>query len=235
MRNKEESVLLLPLKDDNPVVHVRFQYVTVCIMVVCVLVFVWQLFLPLSDAAALLYNFGAIPGAFAGEAGTVRDTALPVFLTAISHMFVHADFMHLAGNLMFLWVFGDNIEDELGHGRFLAFYLFCGLLALLTHGLVTSDTQIPVVGASGAISGILAAYLMLHPHARVLVLAFVPFPIRMPTYIALGLWAVFNLVSGLVDIRGEDAVAWWTHIGGFAAGLIGLQLFGWRGKQSALA
>src|SRR5687767_426593 len=116
----------LPLKDDNPIVYIRFQYVTLSIMLTCVLVFAAQLTMTSEVGTTFVFNYGAIPLAFFGQEGIARDSWLPLWLTPVSYAFVHSDVFHLGGNLLFLWVFGDNIEDELGHVRFMLFYVFCG-------------------------------------------------------------------------------------------------------------
>jgi membrane associated rhomboid family serine protease len=136
-------------------------------------------------------------------------------------MFLHGGFMHLAGNMLYLWVFGNNIEDVCGHGRFLVFYLLCGVAAAFAQALPNPTSEVPMIGASGAISGVLGAYLLLFPHARVYVL--IPFWIvwmhEIPAGWLLGFWIVFQLVSGLAAGSAEAGVAWWAHIGGFAAGM----------------
>lgn len=205
-----------PLKDDNPVVRISFQYVTVALMLVCVAVFLIQQALGGAALEQFLRDYGMTGTTLLGGAG--RDSWLPVALTLVSYTFVHADWMHLISNLLFLWVFADNIEDELGHGRFLLFYIACGIAAALAHILLSGEADLPLIGASGAISGVLGAYLLLHPHAKVLVVAFVPIPLRLPTYIVLGLWALLNVVNAFVDVGG--GVAWWAHVGGLVTGIL---------------
>jgi membrane associated rhomboid family serine protease len=207
----------LPLKDDNPVVRISFQYVTLGLIVACLLVFLAQLSLSEPAFEQFLRDYGVIADVLL-HPEAARDFWLPPVLTLISYTFVHADWMHLLTNLLFLWVFADNIEDELGHWRFVLFYFACGIAAVFAHVIMSADVGLPLIGASGAISGVLGAYLLLHPHARVLVVAFVPIPLRLPTYVVLGLWALLNVVNALTDDAG--GVAWWAHLGGFVTGVL---------------
>jgi membrane associated rhomboid family serine protease len=153
----------------------------------------------------------------------LQPTPISVYLTLLTAMFMHGGVAHIAGNLWFLWIFGDNIEDDLGHGRYVVFYLLCGLLASLAHVAVSvggPQAQVPSLGASGAISGVLGGYLVLHPHRRVTVLL-VRVIMNVPGYAAVGLWFLFQLVSGLGMLGGDSAiggVAYAAHIGGFIAG-----------------
>ena len=202
---------MLPLKDDNPVVYIRFQYVTLVFIGLCLGVFIWQLGLDETALGVFMLDYGMTPVAL------LHPDAMAL-LGLVSHTFIHGDWLHLLGNLLFLWVFADNIEDELGHVRFVIFYFLCGIAAALAHALLNSGSELPMIGASGAISGVLGAYLLLHPHARVLVIAYLPIPLRLPTFVVLGLWAVVNLIQALAG--GDAAVAWWAHVGGFVAGVV---------------
>jgi membrane associated rhomboid family serine protease len=143
---------------------------------------------------------------------------VPERLTLISYMFFHGDILHLAGNMLFLWVFGDNVEDAMGHVRFLVFYLACGVIAGLTHAWMVPDSDSPLIGASGAVAGVIAAYLMLHPRVRVWVLALKAIPLRISAAFALGLWILIQVVMVLLPQVGP--VAWWAHIGGLVAGAV---------------
>jgi membrane associated rhomboid family serine protease len=154
----------------------------------------------------------------------LKPTPISVYLTLLTAVFMHGGIAHLAGNIWFLWIFGDNIEDDLGHGRYIGFYLLCGLLASLAHVVVSAagpNATVPSLGASGAISGVLGAYLLLHPHRQVTVLMF-RFVTVVPGYVAVGLWFVFQLISGLGMLGGTETggVAYGAHIGGFIAGAI---------------
>jgi len=163
---------MFPLYDDNPTT--RRPYVTIALMGACIVAFVWQMSLGPRGGQLAVYSLGFIPAVFIGEAELPRELALvPASATLVTSMFLHGGLMHLVGNMLYLWVFGNNIEDACGHGRFLAFYLLCGVAAALVQAIPDLDSEIPMIGASGAISGVLGAYLLLFPHARVYVL--IPF------------------------------------------------------------
>jgi membrane associated rhomboid family serine protease len=205
---------VIPIRDVIP--SRTTPVVTILLIVVNVLVFLWM---PATGSAAFqafVHAWGVTPASF----------HLP---TVFSAMFVHAGVGHLASNMLFLWIFGDNVEDRLGHGRYLVFYLLCGLAAALLQVAVEAGSAIPMVGASGAIAGVLGAYLVLFPQSRVLALFFVVF-IEVPAVLLLGLWFVTQLLSGLGAlslVRHEDlgGVAFWAHAGGFAAGAALVALF----------
>lgn len=211
--------MFLPLKDDNPLEIIPFQTVTVLLIALNVLVFVvFQSGLMIQAATAATMGFGMIPNlVFDIMPADPRFAAIPDWLTLITYMFLHAGWMHLISNMAFLWVFGDNIEDAMGHVRFLVFYLICGMVAALAHAFMTPDKAAPLVGASGAGAGVIAAYLMLHPKVKVWILLFSRIPLRIPAMFVLGGWVAVQLFSLLS--ADDDSVAWWAHIGGFAAGL----------------
>jgi membrane associated rhomboid family serine protease len=176
----------------------------------------------------------AIPirDAYGREVGKLElePTPIPVYLTLITAMFMHGGFAHLFGNMLYLWIFGDNLEDALGHARYLVFYLSTGILAGLSHVLVTaavgSDALVPCLGASGAISGVLGGYILLFPRRRVRVI-WLYSVMEVPALLAIGLWFVFQLISGAGMLGGSmGGVAYGAHIGGFVAGLILVKLFG---------
>ncbi|MDX1541009.1 MAG: rhomboid family intramembrane serine protease, partial [Geminicoccaceae bacterium] len=157
---------MIPLYDDNPTV--RTPYLTVGLIAACIMVFLWQVSLGPRLGQAAVYSFGFIPAVFFDQANLPAELAvIPSGLTLFSSMFMHGDLMHLAGNMLYLWIFGNNIEDVCGHGRFIAFYLLCGIAAAFAQALPDPGSEIPMIGASGAISGVLGAYLLLFPHARV--------------------------------------------------------------------
>jgi membrane associated rhomboid family serine protease len=146
---------------------------------------------------------------------------VPDYLTYITYMFLHGDIWHLAGNMLFLWVFGDNVEDALGHVRFLVFYLLCGIAGAFLHGVIAPDSQAPLIGASGAIAGIVAAYVMLHPRVRLWVLVFMRIPLPLPAWIAIALWIGFQFVMFLASLAAnEDQISWAAHVGGIIAGAV---------------
>jgi membrane associated rhomboid family serine protease len=141
---------------------------------------------------------------------------VPTTATYVTYAFLHADILHLGGNMLFLWVFGDNVEDALGHFRFLVFYLVCAAAGAYLHGLMAPDSSIPLIGASGAVAGIVAAYLLLHPMVRVWVLAFARIPLRIPAWIVLALWIALQF--GMLLFVAEDEVSWAAHVGGIMMG-----------------
>jgi rhomboid family protein len=170
-------------------------------------------------------------------------TPISVYITLLTSMFMHGGIAHIAGNMLFLWIFGDNIEDRLGHVRYLVFYLLCGLVASLAHVFTTTlfagdpnSVLVPSLGASGAISGVLGGYLLLHPHRRVTVILF-RFLTDVPAYVAIGIWFAFQLISGLGILGGgsqQGGVAYAAHIGGFIAGLVLIKFFD-RGHRQPTA
>lgn len=212
--------MFIPLHDKNPLKIVAFQLVTVSFILLCTGAFLWQLGLPQQAETHAVYAYGLVPSVlFDVNILPAEVNALPSELTLFSYMFLHGGWLHLLGNMLFLWVFGDNIEDSMGHLRFILFYLLCGLAAGLTHSLMQPGSQIPLIGASGAIAGLLGAYLMLHPRVKVLVLVFSRIPLRIPAYLLILAWILFQFFS--VWNSGEgDNIAWWAHIGGFVAGMI---------------
>lgn len=205
---------MIPLRDVIP--SRTTPYVTVTIIVVNALVFVFELRLPLTDRARFIEAYGIVPAAV-------------VPLSLLTSMFLHGGWLHFLGNMLYLWIFGNNIEDVMGHGRFIVFYLACGILAALSHAVTDPGSNIPMVGASGAISGVLGAYLLLYPRARVLVL--IPFGfftriMYVPAGFVLGLWFLLQLFSGGASLgRGGGGVAWFAHVGGFVAGMALIGLF----------
>jgi membrane associated rhomboid family serine protease len=152
------------------------------------------------------------------------DTPLPVYFNFLSSMFMHGDFMHLFGNMLFLWVFGDNLENLLGHVRYAAFYIVCGIAAALAQFVMDTDSLIPMLGASGAISGVLGGYILLFPQRRVRALIF-NFLTEVPAFVALGLWIGLQLLQGYLSPAGQGGVAYAAHIGGFIAGLVLIKIF----------
>lgn len=210
--------MFIPLHDENPLRIVPFQIVTIAIIVVTTLVFAWQLNLAEELLGQFTFAYGMVPAVLLDQRVLPVGVAqVPAEVTLLTYMLLHADFWHLIGNMLFLWVFGDNIEDSMGHFRFFVFYLLCGVAAALAHGFIEPDSIVPMIGASGAVAGILGAYLMLHPKVKVLVLAFGRIPVRLPAYLLIGAWFGFQFFS---IYMGTDNVAWWAHVGGFLAGMI---------------
>ena|SRR5690349_3868837 len=226
--------MVLPLHDDNPTTTTP--YVTVGIMVSCVLVYVWQHLLLSNDGArAALYAFGAIPAVLTGEKSLPDAIAVfPPWASLLTSMFMHGGFWHLAGNMLYLWIFGNNLEDAMGHVRFFLFYVLCGIAAVYAFVLPHPASEMPMVGASGAISGVLGGYLLLYPRARVLLGLPVGFIViglgRFPAIWVLAAWFVMQLVlGGLSAIQStnesQGGIAFGAHIGGFIAGLLLVAFF----------
>ena len=217
---------MIPLHDDNPTEITP--WLTFTFIGLCVLVFLWQLSLGENGERAI-YSLGMIPATVFGGKSLPPDLALiPPWMTLFTSMFMHGGWMHLIGNMLFLWIFGNNVEDSMGHVRFVLFYLACGVAAVLAQALPNPDSAIPMVGASGAISGVLGAYLLLYPHARVLVmipLVFILYTARIPAGFVLGFWFLMQLVSSLGADPEQGGVAFGAHIGGFIAGVALIPLF----------
>lgn len=214
--------MFIPIYDINPLRSIQFQVVTVGLIGVNIGIFLLQIAgLP----ANVILGFALVPSELLGL-GSIGPPglppgsaiAIPERLTPLSYMFFHGDILHLAGNMLFLWVFGDNVEDALGHFRFLIFYLICGVAAGLMHTLMLPSSQLPLIGASGAVAGVIAAYIMLHPRVSVWVLVLRFIPIRISAAFALGAWIIAQVVMALLPQEGP--VAWWAHIGGLIAGAV---------------
>jgi membrane associated rhomboid family serine protease len=214
---------MIPLRDDNPASMKPL--VSVTFLVMCVLVFLWQLSLGPAAGRRVIYALGVIPAVLLGLTELPAElNVVPPSFTLVTSMFMHGGWMHLLGNMLYLWIFGDNVEDSMGHGRFIVFYLLCGVTAALAQALPQPGSSVPMVGASGAISGVLGAYLLLYPHARVLVLIPLPFwlhVVRLPAGIVLAVWFGLQLLSNLLaQTSPEGGVAFRAHIGGFLAGML---------------
>ncbi|MEZ5840400.1 MAG: rhomboid family intramembrane serine protease [Hyphomicrobiales bacterium] len=211
--------MFIPIHDGNPLRFVRFPIVTVTIIIVTSLIFVlFQSGIVINGMNASVLAFGVVP-AVVNDIATLPDGLgfVPESATLFTYAFLHGDWMHLIGNMLFVWVFGDNVEDALGHLKFLVFYLLCAAGAAVTHILVMPASQAPLVGASGAAAGIIAAYLMLHPNVKVWILAMGRIPLRISAAWVLGAWIVFQVFNILIAGPDEE-VAWWAHIGGLATG-----------------
>ncbi|HET7341305.1 MAG TPA: rhomboid family intramembrane serine protease [Methylomirabilota bacterium] len=228
---------MIPLKDDVP--SQSLPLATVGLILINVLVFLYQVSLGIGTGGtgggageAFVMEFGLVPCRLTGGCPGLDDFPSPT-ATIFTSMFLHGDLFHIGGNMLYLWIFGDNVEDTLGHGRFLLFYLASGVVAGLAQTFSSPASRLPQIGASGAISGVLGAYLILFPYARVLTLLIVGFFVRfiyIPAMIVLGFWIVVQLVNGYLTSgalgRGETGgVAWFAHIGGFLAGMLLLFLF----------
>lgn len=194
---------------------------------ICIAVFLYQTNLSQQAAELFAFQYGAIPAIVFGQASLPEEAvAIPVALTLVSSMFLHGSWMHLLGNMLYLWIFGNNIEDVMGHAKFVLFYVLSGILAALSHALTEPSSQIPMVGASGAISAVLGAYILLFPRAHVLVLLPMIGMTRIAAGIVLGMWFVTQLISGGMSMGAAGGgVAFFAHIGGFIAGMVLIGLF----------
>ncbi|HEV7767675.1 MAG TPA: rhomboid family intramembrane serine protease [Thermoanaerobaculia bacterium] len=217
---------MIPLRDRNP--RRTFPFVTYGLVGLNVAAFLWQVSLG-ARLEEVLFDYAFIPARF-----WVTGNWLADMMTIVISMFLHGGLLHIGSNMLYLWIFGDNIEDRLGHGRFLVFYLACGFIATYAHAIFSPGSRIPAIGASGAIAGVLGAYLVLFPKARVLTLIpiFIFITIReLPAILLLGVWFILQLFSGVGSLGVTDAqdmggVAYFAHIGGFVAGLVLIAAFG---------
>ena len=210
---------MIPLRDVIP--SRTTPYVTIGLIVVNALVFLYEMTLGDPNLEEFILYFGLVPAAFS-------------WVTVLTSMFLHGGVLHFGGNMLFLWIFGDNVEDRMGHGRFVAFYLLCGAAAALAQTAMSPDSVVPMVGASGAVAGVMGAYFVLYPHSRIVTLVplFVFFHVmEVPAIVFLGLWFVLQFVSGVGSIAaatgGEPAggIAFWAHVAGFVAGVSGVLVF----------
>lgn len=214
--------MFVPLHDDTPLKVIRFQFVTLAIIVGNVIVFLMTgAFQSDQVLAGVAASFGVIPAELVGGfSQNVPYSPIPEPLTFLTYMFLHAGWLHLISNMLFLWVFADNVEDAFGYFAFALFYLLCGIAGALAHVAMTPHSVAPLIGASGAVSGVIGAYVLLYPRARVWILLFFRIPLRISAIWVLGGWFLLQLFSVLTAEKGGEAeVAWWAHIGGFIAGL----------------
>jgi len=224
---------MIPLKDDNPTDNKPI--VTYWLIGICVFVFIIELSSSSYRTGAFFYSFGLIPSALLGDTQLSKDLyVIPPFLTIFSSMFVHGGFMHLIGNMLYMWIFADNIEDNLGPKRFITFYLLCGICAAMTQVIMDTHSQIPMVGASGAIGGVLGAYLINHPHAKVLVLiplGFFSQILKIKAIYVLGFWFILQFINSVLTNPQGGGVAYAAHIGGFLSGVILILFFNKKRKK----
>ena len=211
--------MFLPLHDRNPIRYVKFPFVAYSLIALNIVVFLWQPALSASGLQEATVSLGMVPVVFTRGIDNPFQ-ALPDQVTLITYAFLHADWIHLLSNMLFLWIFGDNIEDALGHVKFLLFYLACAALSALAHALFNASSYGPLIGASGAVAGVMGAYILLFPHARVYVLfrIVVPIPLPLPAMWMLGAWIGIQLFYAFT--APEAPIAWWAHLGGIAAGVL---------------
>lgn len=215
---------MIPIRDTTP--SKNFPIVNVGLIIINGLVFLYQLSLG-PQMEQLFFEYGLVPVRYTGSAGIPVSSPAFYPLTFISFMFLHGGVLHLLGNMWSLWIFGDNVEDHMGSLRYLLFYIACGILSGVTHLLFNLDSNIPTIGASGAIAGVMGAYFLLFPKAKVLTLVpivIIPLFFELPAFIFLGLWLVIQFVSAAGGGGIAGGVAWWAHIGGFVVGMIGVKL-----------
>lgn len=212
---------MIPLRDENP--SKRFPFVTIILIVANFILFFYEISLG-KGLEPFIQTYGVIPAKW-------MERNPVIYPTLFTSLFLHGGFLHVLGNMLYLWIFGDNVEDSMGHIRFVFFYFLCGLLSTFTHIITAPSSSIPTIGASGAISGVLGGYLLLFPRARVLTLVPVFYLIRiirLPAYFLLTFWIVFQLFQGITSLPGSEAsggVAWFAHIGGFFSGLLLVKIF----------
>jgi len=226
---------MVPLKDYNPTQ--RTAYVTYGLIVLNVVIFLYELSLPAQGLTHFFQAWAVVPMEFSTSLTTGLTTVnAEEWLTLFTSQFLHGGFLHLAGNMLYLWIFGNNVEDQMGHGRFLGFYLLCGLLANLVQWFFAMDSGIPSLGASGAIAGVMGAYIFRFPEVRILTLVPIgpfPLPLQIPAIFYLGLWFLQQAFYGVASLEapsmiGMEAggIAYWAHAGGFLIGALLGPLFG---------
>lgn len=213
---------MIPYKDDNPTR--RFPILTVALIALNSVVFLYEIFNPFG-MQGVVFKYGAIPHSL-----ITFQTTQPInpVLSIFTAMFLHGGVLHIAGNMLYLWIFGNNIEDSLGRPRFLIFYFMCGVVAAYAHTVSNTASMIPMIGASGAVSGVLGAYLFLFPKARVYTIVFLGIfiqVVRLPALIVIGFWAIIQVVNSLISSAAEQGgIAWFAHVGGFLFGFFFIKL-----------
>jgi membrane associated rhomboid family serine protease len=218
--------VFVPLHDVNPLKHIRYQYVTVALIALNFFVFiVFQSGLVLQGDEDPALAFAVVPAdllqhgpLLGGQVAAPLGFPMPERITLLTYMFLHAGWLHIIGNMLFLWVFGDNVEDAMGHVRFIMFYLVCGIAAAIVHAWVMPNSELPLVGASGAVAGVIAAYLILHPRVKVWVLALWRIPLKITAAWALGFWVLLQFLNLFAEPG--DNIAWGAHVGGLVAGAL---------------
>jgi membrane associated rhomboid family serine protease len=220
-------MLLLPISDDSP--RRRVPAMTYGLVGLCTLVFLWQIGQGEAAQQKIALAYGMVPAVLFGEAELPRRLQqLPPWATLITSMFLHGGWLHLIGNMIYLWLFGRGVESALGSLRYLVFYLLCGVAAALTQAIIDPASEIPMLGASGAIAGTLGGYLVLYPRGNVVVFVWIFIFVRLvtvPAVLMLGFWFLLQLLSGLAAAPGEGGVAFWAHVGGFVLGALLLPVF----------
>ena len=214
---------MIPLKDENP--SRTFPFFTITLIVANILIYIYQTSLGSSDTELFVMQMAAVPYEIVHMTDIHQKSAVPIPLTILTAMFIHGGLLHLGGNMLYLWIFGNNIEDALGHFKFIIFYSLCGILATALHITSAPDSTTPLIGASGAIAGILGAYLLLYPRAKVhtlFIFIVIIKIIRIPAFVVLTLWFLIQVAN---SSSLEAGVAWYAHIGGFVAGVLLIKPF----------
>ena len=213
--------VFIPIHDDNPLANLTRPWVNYGLIVLTVLAFFVTGGADTEEIRRAAFSFGLVPSVVNDIRELPADyVVIPETATYFTYAFLHANFLHLGGNMLFLWVFGDNIEDAVGHWRYLAFYLLAAAGGGLAHSLMNAGSPLPLIGASGAVAGIVGAYLLLHPRVKLWVLLLGKIPLRLSAVYVLLAWAVFQVANLFIAAPGEENIAWWAHIGGFATGLV---------------
>jgi membrane associated rhomboid family serine protease len=224
---------VIPYSDPSEPDHV-FPFVNIGLIVVNFVVFFYELSLGAQSQGTLNHFIGAyslVPCEYTTQCPAYSGTPHPFWLTLFSSMFMHAGWLHILGNMLYLWVFGDNVENSMGHLRYLVFYLLCGLGASGLEIATSATSHQPGLGASGAIAGVLAGYLLLYPRSRIgtlIPIAIILIPVRLPAWVLIGFWFILQLFNGIVSLSARadvGGVAYWAHVGGFVTGLILINLF----------
>jgi membrane associated rhomboid family serine protease len=218
-------MMFVPFYDHNQLKFIPFQATTWILIAINVAVFIWQQTLAPEALNLFAVHAGVIPASLVGDSAMLPAELQQMRpeLTLVTYMFLHGDIWHLLGNMAFLWVFGDNVEDAMGSLRFFVFYLLSGIAAAFAHTFANLGSDVPLIGASGATAGIIAAYLMLYPRVRVWVLAFARIPLRLAAWFVIGSWIVLQFV--FIAMGTIDGTALWAHVGGFAAGAALIPIF----------
>jgi membrane associated rhomboid family serine protease len=209
---------MIPLRDSTP--SNTFPLITVCLIIINLMIFSFETSLGTRGLNALIYTFGLIPANY-----TVFNGSWTSYLPFLSSTFLHGSWMHVIGNMWVLWLFGDNVEDKMGRARFLLFYLLCGMIAGIAHYIFNPVSQVPVVGASGAVAGVMGAYFLMFRRAKVF--TYIPpiFLLNIPAWVYLGFWALSQLFYGTFGTVSQGEIAFWAHVGGFVAGMILYRFF----------
>ena len=224
---------MIPLKDNNPTKS--FPFVTIILISINAVVFLYQLSLNNVSGKVFVFTYGAIPYELMNSINLPLTPYIPNSVTLFTSMFLHGGLFHLGGNMLYLWIFGNNIEDSMGHIKFVVFYVICGIAAVFAHTVINPGSKIPMIGASGAIAGVLGAYILLFPRAKVSTLIFFGFFIRIieiPALIMIGFWIVIQFLSGAMSAGVQGGgIAYFAHIGGFLAGFAFIVFFKKRGVR----